>query len=269
MAVYRDDRIADPLDEGQRQLIGAATPAGFQLRQPQIRPLVDYNLQTFERPASMTTHLTGQVGGVPVDVFDYSWVKVYKRRQERGTRVVLVLRDPRFEGEACCSWEDSQTLVAKTLKFFFVALVVLAAFWVVLPLVVFQRARGKTLFGRDCRVGDPAFDNRFRVDSPSRERAVQALPLTMQQLVVAEGLRGPIEVAPGQLALGLQTTPLDPLDPQSFERARALAYRVLEAYGATRPQSGPAYRIADDPARPSPAVSRADVMSLTPRHRPP
>jgi hypothetical protein len=239
-----DERLAGRLDEDQARLLAAVSPYGFELRQPRKRPFEDYELEAFEAPDTVLTRLSGEIDGVPVDIFEYDWVQPgAKGAVNRGRRIAILIRHPAIDGRARCTWETFQTLGAKIFYGALIAFVFATLFWLLIPIWLVQHYQGKSTFGRDWRVGDAEFDKRFKVDGPSHAEALRALPCAMQQLALAEELHGPIEVRPGILAMALTAKRFD---PQTFERAYALAKRALAAYAPPPAQAGTAYRIATD-----------------------
>ncbi len=241
-----DDRLRGRLDEDQDRLIAAAAPHGFELRQPRKRPLEEHALVAFETADNVLTRLTGEVDGAKVDLFEYDWVQAgAKGAVSRGRRIALVLRHPAFEGEARCRWEQFQGFAAKMTWWSLVLVFGVLLFWLLVPIWLYQYSQGRNPFPKSWPVGNPEFEKRFQVVSSSGEQAKRALPAAMQALVVAEGTRGPIEVRPGLLALGLEGKSLD---PQTFERAVRVARRVVRVYAPSTDDARTAYRVADDPA---------------------
>lgn len=236
--------VAERLDEDQSRLVEAAASRRFELRQARKAPLEAYRLTAFEPPDAVLTRLTGEIEGAPLDLFEVEWVaRGSKGATYRGKRVMAVLRHPSFAGEARCTWEHFQGVALTLVKWTLIAFVLVAAFWLILPLWFVRSRRGERTFDRDWRVGDAAFDRRFRVDGPSQADARRALPRAFQSFVVERDLRGPIEVRPGMLAVDVGATTLD---PEAFERALALSKAILAIYAPPPGTSATAYRVAGE-----------------------
>lgn len=252
-----EDRIKGRLDEDQEQLLEVASPLGFELRQPRTRPLEDLKLKSFETPTSVSTRLSGKLNGVPIDVYEYGWVTQGKHSRS-GNRIVLVLRDPSFEGEAHCTWETFQSIPAKIFQWTLIAFVLVAAFYIIIPILLYQWWKGGPTLGSDHSVGNEDFDTCFRVDGPTKQEAQRALPLAMQELVMDERLKGPIDIRPGHLALAIDA---ERLDAQTFTRAIAIAKRVLELYSKTKAPPPTAYRVAEQ--RDAPPLEAEEIDQTT------
>jgi hypothetical protein len=244
MAGADDDRLTGRLDEDQEALVAAATPLGFELRQPRKRPLEDHALTAFEGADAVLSRLTGEVDGAKVDVFEYDWIRYgSKGSVHRGRQLLAVLRHPAFEGEARCTRQSSQTTGGAVLDVILMLAVLALLFWILIPIVLIQRLRGQDVVTRDWLVGDPEFDKRFGVHAKTREAAIRALPIGFQRLAVSADLRGPIEIRPGMLAFGLEGKNLD---AAVFGEAARLAKRIVGVYAPTGGKGGSAYRVATD-----------------------
>ncbi len=256
------DRIDGRLDEDQQELIAAAEPFGFELRQPRKRPLEDLALAAFEPADAVTTRLRGTVDGTPADLFEYSWT-FRGRRSVTGTRIVLVLRHPSIDGEAHCTREALPGVLGQAVVWFALGIVFLALFWLVLPIMWMQHRRGERVWTSDHRVGDREFDRRFNVDALNRDLAKRALPLALQQLVVAAEMKGPIDVRPGQIALAIDA---DRLDPETLSRAVRIGRSVLGIYAPKPDVPELAYRVAEPPPRlDEPVADEVDALRTTKR----
>lgn len=239
-----DDRIQGRLDEDQERLIAAATPLGLELRQPRKRPFEEYALGSFEKADSVMTRLSGEIEGAKVDLFEYEWMQPGGRGTvRRGRRIALLLRHPAFDGEARCTWEQFETAGAKIFSWSLMSFLGLMLFWIVVPLWLIRYLKGGNPSPKSQRIGNPEFEKRFKILSSSGEMAKRAIPEAIQALAVDEGWKGPIEVRPGMLAVGLQG---NVLDAERLEEAVRLAKRLVRAYAPPAPMAAIPYRVADD-----------------------
>lgn len=243
MSGEEQDRSQARLDEDEIRLVAAATPLGLELRQARTRPFEAYRLASFEKADKMLTRLSGEVEGAKVDLFEYEWAQPGGRGPTtRGRRVALVLRHPSFEGEARCTRRShDEPLGAKILASVQRVLLWLMFFWIVLPVWLIRRLRGQPPFPKSRSIGNRELENGFEILSSSADMAARALPPAMQTLAVEGAWKGPLEVRPGMVAVGLRD---EVLEPAALERALDLARQVVRAYAPPTPMPAVPYRVA-------------------------